>query len=176
MLTPFKNLFFFGLILMLCSCSTTSLDDYAQNKPVLDPQVFFDGDLSAHGVLKNRSGKVTRYFNATIKAYWVDGVGTLEEKFTFDDGEIQYRTWTLTPTNEGYAATAGDVEGTGKADVKGNAMKLDYVLNVNYKGSAIGIAVEDWMWLLDQNTLLNESTLRKWGFKVGSVQLVIKKL
>ncbi len=160
---------------MLCSCSTTSLDDYAHNKPVLDPRLFFDGDLTAHGVLKNRSGKVTRYFTATIKAYWRDDIGTLEEKFIFDDGEVQYRTWTLTPSTDGYIATAGDVIGEGKANTKGNAMRLDYVLNVNYKDSTLALAVEDWMWLVDDNTLLNESILRKWGFKVGSVQLVITK-
>jgi hypothetical protein len=54
-------------------------------------------------------------------------------------------------------------------------MKLDYVLEINYKGSPLALAVEDWMWLVDENTLLNESTLRKWGFKVGSVQLVIHR-
>jgi hypothetical protein len=54
-------------------------------------------------------------------------------------------------------------------------MKLDYILEVNYKGSPLAVSVEDWMWLVDERTLLNESTLRKWGFKVGSVQLVISR-
>lgn len=160
---------------MLSSCSTTSIDDYASNLPRLDPQQFFNGNLSAHGVLKNRSGKVTRHFNATINAYWKDGIGTLEEKFIFNDGEIQYRNWTLTPTADGYSATAGDVIGTGVSQVKGNAMQLNYVLEVNYKNSPLQLHVDDWMWLVDNKTLLNESTLRKWGFKVGSLQIVIIK-
>lgn len=160
---------------MLSSCSTTSIDDYASNQPTLNLPHFFNGNLSAHGVLKDRSGKVTRYFNATIKAYWKDGVGTLEETFVFDDGEIQHRNWTLTPIATGYAATAGDVIGTGQARVKGNAMQLKYVLEINYKGSPLQLQVDDWMWQVDNNTLLNESTLRKWGFKVGSIQLVIVK-
>lgn len=161
---------------MLSSCSTTEIDDYASNQPTLAPQAFFNGPLSAHGVLKDRSGKVTRYFNASINAYWKDGVGTLEEKFIFDDGEVQFRNWTLTPTATGsYAATAGDVIGTGKAQVKGNAMQLNYVLEINYKGSPLQLQVDDWMWQVDSKTLLNESTLRKWGFKVGSIQLVIVK-
>lgn len=170
-----KMLFVSGLMLMLSSCSTTSIDDYASNQPALVPQTFFNGQLSAHGVLKDRSGKVTRYFNASITAYWKDGVGTLEEKFIFDDGEIQYRNWTLTPTADGYAATAGDVIGAGKAQVSGNAMQLNYVLEINYKGSPLQLKVDDWMWQVDSKTLLNESTLRKWGFKVGSIQLVIVK-
>ena len=160
---------------MLSSCSTTAIDDYSGNHPQLDLPTFFNGELTAHGVLKNRSGKVTRYFNATINAYWKNGVGTLEEKFVFDDGEIQYRNWTLTPTADGYAATAGDVIGTGTAQVKGNAMRLNYVLEINYKGSPLQLNVDDWMWQVDNNTLLNESTLRKFGFKVGSIQLVIVK-
>lgn len=164
---------------MLAACSTTSLDDYALNKPVLSPEDFFTGNLTAHGVVKNRSGKVTRYFTAQINAYWrtVEGIrtGTLEERFVFDDGEIQHRTWTLTPTPQGYAATAGDVIGTGTARLGGNAMQLHYTLEINYDGAPLQLKVEDWMWLIDEDTLLNESILRKWGFKVGSVQLVIKK-
>lgn len=174
--TYWKTLFLSGLILMLSSCSTTEIDDYAGNQPTLAPQTFFNGPLTAHGVLKDRSGKVTRYFNASINAYWKDGVGTLEEKFIFDDGEVQFRNWTLTPTTTGsYAATAGDVIGTGNAQVKGNAMQLNYVLEINYKGSPLQLKVDDWMWQVDNKTLLNESTLRKWGFKVGSIQLVIVK-
>ncbi len=175
MYTQCKILLLSGLLLMLSSCTTITVDDYASNQPSLDLQQFFDGNLTAHGVLKNRSGKVTRYFNATINAYWKDGVGTLEEKFIFDDGEVQYRNWTLTPSGDGYAATAGDVIGTGKAQVKGNAMQLKYVLEIQYKGSPLRLQVDDWMWQVDGKTLLNESTLRKFGFKVGSIQLVIVK-
>jgi len=160
---------------MLSSCSTTSIDAYASNQPPLNPQQFLNGDLTAHGVVKDRGGKVTRYFNATIKAYWNNGVGTLEEKFVFDDGEVQFRNWTLTPTDKGYAATAGDVIGTGIAQVRGNSMNLNYVLEVKYKDSPLQLQVDDWMWQVDNKTLLNESTLRKWGFKVGSIQLVIIK-
>ncbi|OZY83867.1 hypothetical protein CBP51_18815 [Cellvibrio mixtus] len=175
MRAPWKLLFLSGLIFMLSSCSTTTIDDYAQNSPVFDPTTFFNGSLSAHGVLKDRSGKVTRYFNATINAYWNNGVGTLEERFVFNDGEVQFRNWTLTPNGKGYNATAGDVIGTGKASVSGNAMQLDYVLEIAYKGSPLQLHVEDWMWQVDNKVLLNESTLRKWGFKVGSIQLVIVK-
>ena len=52
-----KMLFVSGLMLMLSSCSTTTVDDYASNQPRLDLQTFFNGQLSAHGVLKDRGGK-----------------------------------------------------------------------------------------------------------------------
>jgi hypothetical protein len=175
-----KHLFFTALacsiLLALSACASTSVNDYSKNTPKLIPQEFFNGNLSAHGVVKDRSGKVTRYFNATIKAYWENGVGTLDEKFIFDDGEIQYRTWKLSPAIQGkFKAAAGDVVGIGEGEFAGNAINLNYVLAVKYKGSTINLRVDDWMWLVDSNTVLNESTLTKFGFKVGSVQLVIQK-
>lgn len=160
---------------MLSSCSISPLEQYARNEPRLDLQEFFNGQLVAKGLVKNRAGAVTRYFTAQINAYWDNGKGTLEERFEFNDGEIQYRTWVLTPTSSGYDATAGDVLGTGKATIAGNAMNLNYILEINYEGSPLALSVEDWMWQVDENTILNESTLRKWGFKVGSVQLIIQK-
>ncbi len=167
---------FLTLGITLSSCSSTSINDYSKNTPKLIPQEFFTGNLSAHGVVKDRSGKVTRSFNATIKAYWENGVGTLEEKFIFDDGEIQYRTWKLSPATQAkFKATAGDVIGIGEGEFAGNAINLNYVLAVKYKDSTINLRVDDWMWLVDSNTVLNESTLTKFGFKVGSVQLVILK-
>lgn len=165
-----------GLVFMLSSCSTAQLKLYANNQPRLDLPSFFNGKLEANGLVKNRAGEVTRYFNAEINAYWRDGVGTLEERFVFNDGEIQYRTWTLKPNGQGYDASAGDVVGIGKARLSGNALHMNYQLQINYKGSPITLSVEDWMWLVDNNTLLNESQLRKWGLRVGSVQLVINKL
>jgi hypothetical protein len=165
-----------SFILTLSACSSISVNDYSSNTPKFIPQEFFNGNLTAQGVVKNRSGKVTRYFTATINAHWKDGIGTLDEKFIFNDGETQYRTWTLTPTVTGsFNGTAGDVIGTGTGKFSGNAINLKYVLAVKYNDSTINLSVNDWMWLVDSKTVLNESTLTKFGFKVGSIQLVMVK-
>lgn len=176
MLKTLPKYLIFSLISTLGACSGTDIKDYATNTPTFIPEQFFNGKLSAHGVLKNRSGEVTRYFNAEIDASWRESVGTLAERFEFNDGEIQYRTWTLTPTTTGnYTATAGDVVGEGLAQTSGNTMKLAYALEIDYQGSPMVLKVEDWMWLVDEHTVINQSTLRKWGFQVGSIQLTILK-
>ena len=169
-----------GMAMMLTACSSVSPNDYANNKPTFIPQNFFDGHLVAHGVVKNRSGKVIRYFNADIDANWKDEIGTLSEKFIFDDGETQYRVWTLMPQKSddkilNYSATAGDVIGNGVGKAAGNAFNLHYVLAVKVSDKIINLRVNDWMWLVDENTVLNESTLTKFGFNVGSIQLTILK-
>lgn len=178
-LTQFKHwqkIVFLYLATTLSACSATDLQQYSANKPEFIPEDFFSGQLTAHGVIKNRGGEVTRYFTASIDASWSNGVGTLAEKFVFNDGEIQYRTWTLTPTPSGqYSATAGDVIGTGIAKTSGNAMQLDYVLEIDYRNKKMNLDVEDWMWRVDENTVINHSILRKWGFRVGSIQLAIIK-
>ncbi len=69
------------VVALLAACSSVTVSDYESMRPVLSAEQFFDGQLTAHGVVKDRSGKVIRTFNADIKAYWQDGVGTLEEDF-----------------------------------------------------------------------------------------------
>jgi len=164
------------LLLLNISCSNQNLQAYKDRQPDFIAEEFFTGHLTAHGILKNRGGEVTRTFHATIDASWKDRVGTLAERFVFNDGEVQYRTWILTPQADGrYTATAGDVVGTGMAATAGNAMNLNYVLRIPYKGRQLDLSVDDWMYRVDTNTVINESVLSKWGFRVGSIQLAIVK-
>lgn len=161
---------------MLCSCSSVKVSEYAGRKPEMRPEIFFNGDLTAHGVVKNRSGKVIRYFNANIKAYWNDHVGTLEEDFVFDDGEQQRRVWTLVLQEDGsYIGTAGDVVGEGRGQVSGNSMFLNYILDVPYGDGTIHVAIDDRMYLVEPQILINESVMTKFGLRVGEILLVIKK-
>jgi len=158
----------------MAACSSVSVDDYRDFEPSLDPARFFDGKLTAHGVIKNRGGRVIRTFNADIIAFWQDGVGTLEEDFLFDDGEIQRRVWTLTPKGDGtYVSTAGDVVGEGMLESTGNSIFLDYVLRIAYGESSIDVRVDDRMYLVSENVLINESSMKKFGVRVGGITLVI---
>ena len=131
--TPLKDAFAIACILLtLCGCGTASVEDYQSHKPAFRPESFFDGALTAHGIVKDFSGSVIRHFSADIIACWIDGVGVLDEAFVFDDGERQNRVWTLTPNgDQRYIGTAGDVIGEGQAQWKGNAMFLDYILRID---------------------------------------------
>lgn len=172
----FLATFLMAILLLLTACSSPSLQDYAANKPIIDVQNFFSGKLTAHGIVKNRSGKVIRYFNADLVGTWENGVGRLQEDFFFDDGEVEQRTWVLTPhEEEGYIATANDVTGSGHLKTSGNALFMEYVLQIPYKGDLLDIHVDDRMYLVKDNVLMNESLLTKFGFHVGSVSLVILK-
>jgi len=164
------------LLAMLSGCAGPSLDDYRNNRPALVPQEFFTGTLSARGVVKDFSGEVIRTFDADIIASWDDnGVGTLDEVFRFDDGEVQTRVWTLTPKEEVYHATAGDVVQPGTMRWQGNAIHMNYVLRVPYGDDTLDVRMDDWMYLVTPDTLINETSMTKWGIEVGEVVLVIQK-
>ena len=57
----------------------------------------------------------------------------------------------------------------------GNAMFLDYVLRIPYGDSTIDLRIDDRMYLVNPNTLMNESRMIKYGFEVGEILLVIEK-
>jgi len=161
---------------MLQSCSSVPVSEYADNSPTMVVEEFFNGSLTAHGIVKDRSGKVTRYFNASIKADWVDGVGTLDEVFKFDDGEEQNRIWKLTRDESGgYVGSANDVVGSSQLEVSGNSLFLDYVLRIPYDDGTLDLNIDDRMYLVSDRVLINESVMTKWGIKVGQITLVIEK-
>ena len=164
------------MVMMLVGCAGPSLDNHQDTEPALVPKVFFNGELSARGVVKNFSGEVIRTFDADISASWDDeGVGTLDEVFRFNDGEVQTRVWTLTPSEEGYHADAGDVVEPGTMRWRGNAIHMNYVLRVSYGDGTLDVRMDDWMYLITPDTLINQTTMSKWGIDVGEVVLVIQK-
>ena len=170
-----------ALVLLLLSglsgCASPKLDAYADRQPVLDPAQFFQGELYARGIVRNRAGEVIRTFDADIVASWDDqGVGTLDEVFRFDDGEEQIRIWTLTPNEQGYLGTAGDVVGPAQMRFAGNAIHMNYVLRIPYRNGTIDVRMDDWMHLITPDTLINQTHMSKWGFRVGDVVLVIQRL
>ena len=178
-MTPFRTLtrsLILLLTILLGACSSVHVSDYQERKPELILEDFFEGDLKAYGIVKNRSGKVIRTFTADIHAYWNGPTGTLEEDFVFDDGEKQRRVWTLTRQEDGHIiGTAGDVVGEAQAEVSGNSMFLDYILSVPYKDGTIDLSIDDRLYLVDPKVIVNESVMSKFGFRVGEVLLVIQR-
>ncbi|WP_086933862.1 DUF3833 domain-containing protein [Agarilytica rhodophyticola] len=166
-----------SLVLFISACSKVNIHNYANTSPSLDLREFFDGDLKAYGILQNRSGKVTRKFSADIKAYWQGSQGFLDETFYFDDGEVSKRFWTLKDKGNGQiTGSADDVIGEAEGSIEGFAFHWVYTLEIPYKEDTIEVKLDDWLYLVTEDRLLNRSSLRKFGFEVGQLTLVIEKL
>jgi hypothetical protein len=173
----FNFIVVFFVSFLLFACSSQNLDQYSSTSPTLDLKEFFNGELVAYGMLQNRSGVLTRRFTATIDASWDGDKGTLVEEFLFDDGEIQYRTWALTDLgNNNYQGVAGDVLGEAEGSIVGSVFQWQYQLDVPYGDGTIVLSLDDWLYLIDDNHLINKTKLTKFGFKVGELTLVIEKV
>lgn len=164
----------------LMSCSSIDINTYKDNDPQLELKKFFSGDLTAHGILKDRSGKVIRYFNVEMNGRWLDdGTGILDEKFIFDDKSIEYRTWTFTPIHHNgkisYIAKANDTIEPVPISISGNTFFMNYDLMISYQGDELEVRIEDKMYLINNRVLINESTMVKYGLEVGYITLTIIK-
>ena len=168
------------LSMSLLSCSNIKPKDYQANTPKLDIREYLSGKITAWGMLEDRSGKITRRFTVDMEGKWNGNEGVLEEYFTFDDGEKSKRIWTIKFSDDHkFTASAGDVIGEAKGSQYGNAMQMKYVLDLvvdKEKGTKYKVALDDWMYLLDDKTLVNKSTIKKFGITFAKLTIFFKKL
>jgi hypothetical protein len=57
----------------------------------------------------------------------------------------------------------------------GNALHWTYTLRLPVDGTVYEVQFDDWMWLMDERTLINRSVMRKFGFDLGEVTLFFRK-
>ena len=172
---------FFAVILclfMFTGCSpSASINDYAQTQPALDFQQFFTGPMTAYGIVQNRfTGKVTRKFTAELDGTWQGESGTLDEVFRFDDGDVWNRQWRIqTGDNGQFTATADDVNGQAVGKTAGSVVHWTYDMNIPVDGETYSFAMDDWMYKVDEQTLINKTDMRKFGVTVAKMTIVIHK-
>ncbi|MCL1067209.1 DUF3833 domain-containing protein [Shewanella olleyana] len=164
-------------LLFLMSCSSASIEDYDKTTPVLNLQTFFDGELTASGIVQDHSGTVTRKFTVTMEASWEGNKGVINEWFIYDDGEKQTRIWQITDLGNGqYQGTANDILGIAEGEARGSALRWAYDMNLVVDDSEYEVHFDDWMFLVDENTIINKSDIIKFGITVAEVTLVIQKV
>lgn len=168
---------FAGLLLCLLSaCGSIEPATYAQEKPVLDLQQYFNGKLQAHGMFQDRSGKVIKRFEVDMDCQWQGEVGTLDERFVYSDGTRQRRVWTLRKTGPNtVTGTADDVIGEARGEIAGNALHWSYVLALPVDGKVYNVNFDDWMYLMTDRVMLNRAAMSKFGLHLGDVTLSFYK-
>jgi hypothetical protein len=161
---------------MLAGCASPTPADYASEKPVLDLKTYFNGDITAHGLFTDRSGKVVRRFTVDMKCSWQGDDGVLDERFSYSDGEKQRRVWRLKKLPDGrYTGTADDVIGIAQGQSSGNAFQWSYTLRLPVDGKTYDVQFDDWMYLMDENVMLNKAVMSKFGVRLGEVTLSFYK-
>ncbi|CAG0952556.1 hypothetical protein BURK2_00280 [Burkholderiales bacterium] len=171
-----KTVWVFALALALSACAGVPVEKYRQEQPQLDLARYFDGTIDGWGMFQNRSGEVIKRFHVVIEARWQGDTGTLDEKFRWSDGSESRRVWTIVREAPGrYRGSADDVIGTALGEAAGNALRWRYVLALPVDGKTYHVDFDDWMFLMDEQVMLNRSVMSKWGFRLGEVTLSFRK-
>jgi hypothetical protein len=162
--------------LLVSSCAGVTTSDYANSKPKLVLEEYFNGELQAWGMFLDRGGKVVRRFTVDIKGTWNDNKGELVENFVFDDGEKDQRIWNITRNPDGsYTGAANDVVGPAIGQSEGSAVNWQYTMSLPVDGSVYEVKLNDWMYLVNENVLMNRAVMSKFGFRVGEVVITFKR-
>ncbi len=169
-------LFIYTLFLSLLTGCGTTPSDYKNTTPEFDLKTFFNGDLKGWGLIKNYQGKVTQRFAVDMNGTWSGDKGVLYELFTYADGRTQERTWYLSKLeNNINTGTASDVVGKATGTQEGFAFNWNYDLLFESEGKQIQVHLQDWIYQIDENAVISQAAVKKFGLNVGEVIVFILK-
>lgn len=171
-----KKVLILACCLLLLSCTAVDVEHYRDEEPQLDLRKYFVGTVDAWVMFQKRSGEVVKRFHVEIEGSLDGDKLILDEHFRYSDGTTQQRVWTLTEEHpRHWRGTAADVVGEAVGEVAGNALRWRYVLSLPVDDKVYDVHLDDWMYLIDENTLANRSFMSKFGVEVGQVTLFFRK-
>ncbi|GAA5645170.1 DUF3833 domain-containing protein [Vibrio proteolyticus] len=162
-------------LLLMAGCST-DVGEYQQATPRFDLFEFFQGDLTAWGMIQDYSDKQTRRFEVQIQGQ-VDGdTLTLVEDFVFDDGETDQRVWVIKSVGDKrYQGQADDIVGVASGEEMGNVLQWKYDFELPRGDSTVTVTFDDWLYRQDDKRAFNVTKIRKLGFEVGRLTIFFEK-
>ncbi len=159
----------------LLGCSS-SVDDYKGTTPTFNLAQYFDSEVSAWGIVQDYSNKLTRRFCVDIVGTWSGNQGQLHETFYYNDGEQQIRIWDLQiDSNGNVTGTAGDVVGVASGSASGASFNWHYTLTVPLGENTFDFVIDDWMYMMDENRMMNRSYMSKFGIDVAEISIFFDK-
>ncbi|MET3133976.1 hypothetical protein AAKU55_004269 [Oxalobacteraceae bacterium GrIS 1.11] len=164
------------LLVLLAGCAGSDVQQYKAQQPALDLPAYFNGTTDAWGMFQRRNGEVVKRFHVVVTGTSGAGTLTLDEQFSYDDGSIERRVWRLTRGADGrWRGRADDVKGDAQGEQAGNALRWQYTLLLPVDGHTYEMQFDDWMFLLDDCTMINRASMSKFGVELGQVTLMFRR-
>lgn len=163
-----------GLI-ALTACATRPPTPKAAAAP-FDLVRDLGGATTARGEFSTIFG-ARRGFNATLDGRLEGATFVLAERFEYDDGEKDMKTWRLTPDGPGrWTGTREDVVGTAVGYVDGDAFRLEYLVDIKRKnGKSTRVRFRDVLVRTASGAVLNKAVVSYLGAPIGKVDLTISR-
>lgn len=151
--------------------------DLADRGPRFDLRTHLSGPIQCEGVIYGPTGKVASRFVADMEGSWEGNTGILKETFRYDSGRVQDRHWVLKLGNDGtIRAEAPDVVGTGEGRAEGPGVLLRYRIKLDDEAGGHVLDVTDWMYLMENGTIMNRSQFTKFGITVAELVATMRRV
>ncbi len=138
---------------------------------------FLDGRSKLTGLFQDRFGALRRQFEAEALGTWDGKTLTLVEDFVYDDGQTEQRTWHIDKVGENrYQGTANGVIGTAEGETKGRVFTWRYRFALPVGGRIWKVRFNDWMFLQNDEVLINRAEVTRFGIRIGQLVCVFQKL
>ncbi len=139
--------------------------------PAFDPMQFFTGHTKSWGVLESRSGEPTSRIVTETWGKIVGGELRMEQDLFFENKPRQHRSWRMRRIDANhFEATATDVIGTARGEVKGNMFRWKFTLATKPGNPLFNVEMTQRMYLQPGGqTMINRDTVRKFGFTIAQV-------
>lgn len=134
--------------------------------PTFDPVAFFDGHIQSWGVMEGRSGRPDGWVVTDCDGH-ADGPDRLRmaQHLSFQGAPAQDRTWTLWRTGpHRFQATASDMVGSASGEADGRSFHWTWVLARAPGQRPFDVTMEQWMYRLDDGSVMIRTTVSKLGF------------
>ena len=165
-----------GGTIMLSGCTNPKVKDYADHRPQMKFEEFFNGPIKAWGIVQDRNGKVVQRLDIDLVGAWSGDTGTLDEKFYYYDGKQSTRRWDIRKTGPNkFVGTASDIVGEATGESSGGAIRWNYVMKLEVGGTTYDVTFDDWMFAMNDGVVVNRSYLKKFGFRVAELSLFMQK-
>ena len=165
-------------VLPLAACGSMQVQDFEGKEPRLKLESYFAGETKAYGIFRDRFGDLRRQFTVDIQGDWNAETRTLtlDEEFSYADGETDTRVWTIEKTGpHSYRGTAGDVIGEATGQAYGNAFTWTYKVELDVGEDSWTVTFDDWMFRQSDGVVINTADVSRWGLHVGTVTIVFRK-
>lgn len=137
---------------------------------------WLEGPTHAVGVFEDRKGRVRRRFTVEMAGDADGNTLKLHERFVFDNGERQERTWVLTRGSGGtFTGRAEDSVSEAHGRFGDGVAYLTSELKLKVGRRSIAMRFDDAFYEAGPGLVLNRSTMSKWGLRLGQILIQFRK-
>ena len=141
-----------------------------------DLLAWLEGSTHALGVFEDRKGRVRRRFTVEMTGTADGNTLHLHERFVFDDGKRQERTWHLTRgPGSSFTGHAEDSVSEAQGRFEEGVAYLASELTLKVGTRSIAMRFDDAFYEAGPGLVINRSHMSKWGIRLGQILIQFRK-